>query len=306
MYYLFLLLSVVLLLLQFAVNKFYQKENGNEISVSLLYTCLAGFSASLFFLIINRFNVSVTGFSLLCAAGVSVLCLLYTLLGFYIFSIGSFSLYMMFLMLGGMILPFIYGTVFLNDYAELSVASLVARFTGVLLMTLALIIPTTGNSKTFHKKKGKLSILLYICVFLMNGFVSVISKLHQIEKVQAVVDNNSFVFWMNLFTGTASGIVLLAVCLKKRALPVLSDGFGNFICGFQRNGIFASVDCCGNGHPRIRSISVYYRRLGSFKCGMWENIVWRKADSSGIYWCVNCFFCYIFIFSVAFIKIRKR
>ena len=60
----------------------------------------------------------------------------------------------------------------------------------------------------------------------MNGFVSVISKLHQIEKVQAVVDNNSFVFWMNLFTGTASGIVLLAVCLKKRALPVLSDGFG--------------------------------------------------------------------------------
>lgn len=226
MYYLFLLLSVVLLSLQFAVNKFYQKENGKEISVSLLYTCLAGFSASLFFLIINRFNVSVTGFSLLCAAGVSVLCLLYTLLGFYIFSIGSFSLYMMFLMLGGMILPFIYGIVFLNDYVELSVASLVARFTGVLLMTLALIIPTTGNSKTFHKKKGKLSILLYICVFLMNGFVSVISKLHQIEKVQAVVDNNSFVFWMNLFTGTASGIVLLAVCLKKRALPVLSDGFG--------------------------------------------------------------------------------
>ena len=218
MYYLFLLLSVVLLSLQFAVNKFYQKENGNEISVSLLYTCLAGFSASLFFLIVNRFNVSVTGFSLLCAAGVSVLCLLYTLLGFYIFSIGSFSLYM--------ILPFIYGIVFLNDYVELSVASLVARFTGVLLMTLALIIPTTGNSKTFHKKKGKLSILLYICVFLMNGFVSVISKLHQIEKVQAVVDNNSFVFWMNLFTGMASGIVLLAVCLKKRALPVLSDGFG--------------------------------------------------------------------------------
>ena len=184
MYYFFLLLSVVLLSLQFAVNKFYQKENGNEISVSLLYTCLAGFSASLFFLIINRFNVSVTGFSLLCAAGVSVLCLLYTLLGFYIFSIGSFSLYMMFLMLGGMILPFIYGIVFLNDYAELSVASLAARFTGVLLMTLALIIPTTGNSKTFHKKKGKLSILLYICVFLMNGFVSVISKLHQIENAQ--------------------------------------------------------------------------------------------------------------------------
>ena len=61
----------------------------------------------------------------------------------------------------------------------------------------------------------------------MNGFVSVISKLHQIEKNRAVVSNNNFVFWTNLFTGIVSGIVLLIICLRKKSAPILAKDFGN-------------------------------------------------------------------------------
>ena len=180
MYYLLLLVAVIMLSLQFAVNKYYQNKNGNEISVSFLYTCLTGFTAALFFLVMNRFQVAFTPFSILCALGVSLLCLSYMLLGFRIFAIGNFSLYMMFLMLGGMILPFLYGIIFLGDADALNPLSFAARMVGILLMTVSLVVSNVRTGKNGNTEKHKSVIILYVCVFFLNGFVSVISKLHQI------------------------------------------------------------------------------------------------------------------------------
>lgn len=227
MYYLLLLVAVIMLSLQFAVNKYYQNKNGNEISVSFLYTCLTGFTAALFFLVMNRFQVAFTPFSILCALGVSLLCLSYTLLGLRIFAIGNFSLYMMFLMLGGMILPFLYGIIFLGDADALNPLSFAARMVGILLMTVSLVVSNVRTGKNGNTEKHKSVIILYVCVFFLNGFVSVISKLHQIEKNRAVVSNNNFVFWTNLFTGIVSGIVLLIICLRKKIAPILAKDFGN-------------------------------------------------------------------------------
>ena len=101
MYYLMILVAVLLLALQFSTNKFYQLRFGNAVTASLLFTALNGLTTALMFFCIGGFRLSVTPYSVLMAAIIAVLCCTYTLIGFKMFSLGSLSVYSMFLMLGG-------------------------------------------------------------------------------------------------------------------------------------------------------------------------------------------------------------
>lgn len=227
-YYLYLLCAVVLMALQFSVNKFYQSKNGSGIMTSLLYTTLSGFATGAIFFAINGFTLNVTPFSFVCAVGIASLCLGYSLLGFKIFSLGNFAVYTMFLMLGGMLLPFLYGLFFLGDAETLSPISLVCRIIGVLLLIVSMLFQLTEKKETEdkHDKKTRLLfIALCLLVFFMNGFVSILSKLHQIEGHYPTVDNNSFVFLTNTINGIFSGFALFILTLFHRGGPKLSPSF---------------------------------------------------------------------------------
>lgn len=225
-FYIMLLVAVVLMAAQFAENKFYQSKNGSGIRESLLYTALAGLFCALILFCLNGFRLEITGFSLLAAFGVASLCLAYNLLGFRIFSLGDYSVYMMFLMLGGMILPFVWGMIWLGDASELGTFSLVCRLSGVALLIFSLALPAIGS-----KKKGSgLFYTLCVTVFIANGFVSVISKLHQIETVRPTVDSWSFAILTNLISGLMSAAVLVCVCLKTKKKPELKGlGVGKLL-----------------------------------------------------------------------------
>lgn len=227
--YLYLLCAVVLMALQFSLNKFYQSKNGSGIMTSLLYTTLSGLATGVIFFIINGFTLNVTPFSFLCAVGISLLCLGYSLLGFKIFSLGNFSVFSMFLMLGGMLLPFLYGMFFLGDAEGASPLSLVMRIIGTVLLIASMVFPlidkTEGDGETRSKKTRLLFVLLCLLVFVMNGFVSIISKLHQIEAVYPITDNNSFVFLTNTLNGMFSALILFVLVLKNKTLPKLNASF---------------------------------------------------------------------------------
>ena len=66
---------------------------------------------------------------------------------------------------------------------------------------------------------------LCLLVFFMNGFVSILSKLHQIETGYPTVDNNSFVFLTNTINGLFSAAALFALTLAKREGPKLHAAF---------------------------------------------------------------------------------
>ena len=219
--YLILLISVLLMSGMFALNKLWQKSNGAGIKTSLLYTALTGLFVSVIFFSVGGGRVQITPFSLVCAAAVAGLCLGYNLIGFKVFSIGSYSVYMMFLMLGGMILPFVCGMIRLGDASELSMVSLICRLAGVALLIFSLAFPAVGPKK----KGGGLFYALCVIVFAANGFVSVISKLHQIETVRPTVGSCSFAILTNLISGLLSAAVLVCVCLKTGKKPELK-GFG--------------------------------------------------------------------------------
>lgn len=248
-YYLLLFLSTLLMSAQFAASKLYQSKNGSAIKTSLLFTTLSGLFNGAIFFCIGGFSISVTPFSLICAAGVAALCLGYNLIGFRIFELGSFSVYTMFLMLGGMLLPFLYGMIFLGDSAGLGLPALICRVTGVMLLTCSLALPCIGKLRA-KEQRSRLFIPLCILVFVMNGFVSIISKLHQIEPA-AAVDPIGFVFLSNTLNGLASGIILLILCVRSSSKPELAKDF-------QIRQLILLTACCGafNGSAYLLQLIV--------------------------------------------------
>ncbi len=178
--YLLLILADILLALYFAATKVYQKRAGTALYTGLLFNAALGFFRALLFFAVNGFKCPLTPFSVAIAAAMSVLCIAYTCLGFLIMERDDMTLYTVFLMTGGMAVPYIWGLIFLGEPFS------VLRTLGLLLIALAIVIMNTGS-----KRPDKKTVLLCLAVFFLNGFVSVISKEHQIAA--GAVSSSEFV-----------------------------------------------------------------------------------------------------------------
>ena len=206
-YYILLGIAAVLLAFQFAVEKKNQLSEGTDTVPSLRYNMLYGLFTAIFFFCINGFRAEFSLFSVIFALAFAVLCLIYTLIGFRIMKSGNLSLYTLFLMSGGMIVPYLFGVAFLNE--ELTVL----RVLGLMVMTAAITI--SGGIKT----EGAKSILpLCIIVFFLNGTVSILSKCHAIDTVHHAVDCRQFVMLTGLGRFLVSGIGLLFCKPTKQTL----------------------------------------------------------------------------------------
>ena len=133
----------------------------------------------------------------------SCFCMLYLIVGFKIMEKGNMSLYTLFLMAGGMVVPYIWGVLFLDEEFTL------LRTLGLIVITLSLVISNSGE-----KKPDKKQILLCIIVFLLNGLTSVSSKIHQINPVSLTVTSTYFTFIVMSVRAIISSIALLFVRKK--------------------------------------------------------------------------------------------
>ena len=89
---------------------------------ALLFFCAGGFS------------VSFSPVSALWAALFAVIMLPYYMIGIKVLSLGSLAIYSMFMMLGGMLVPFFYGIIFLEE--NISIAQIV----GTVLLTVFIVL----------------------------------------------------------------------------------------------------------------------------------------------------------------------
>ena len=166
-----------------AFQKKYQSKAGTSVKAILVYTIVSGaFSAALFF-VINGFAIRATWFSVAMAGAFSVVLTICAFIGFRIMEMSNVSIYTLFLLSGGMMVPYIYGVLFLNE--ELSFVKTV----GLLLIIGAIIIANLNKGK-FDSK------MLFLCisVFMLNGAASVISKVHEISFASKMVSSSDFVF----------------------------------------------------------------------------------------------------------------
>lgn len=191
-----LTLAAVLLALDFSIAKTYQKRAGTSLSAGFAFNALLGLFTALIFWIIGGFSFQITWFSTIMAVLLTVFCTGYTLIGFRILRAGSMALYSLFLMTGGMTLPYLWGLFFLDEpFSWLRTVGLCVLMGAVLLSNL----PKKGE-----KINAKL-IVMCLAIFVLNGFVSIVSKTHQIESSLPAVDANGFVILSGLGKFVISG-----------------------------------------------------------------------------------------------------
>jgi drug/metabolite transporter (DMT)-like permease len=195
MYYAMLIGASFLFGSQFMVTKAFEKNYGKTVRASLSFSLLYSLFAGVIFFIIKLVSsgtvFNLNSFSLCMAFGLSLVNILSSAIGIKTLALGDIAVYSLFLMLGGMIVPFFAGIVFLKE--SVSVCNLI----GVAIMIIALCLPVffgkqnknAGEAQTDGDTKKKTSVFFYVlCVFLfiLNGLSSTLSKFNSVREGSAL------------------------------------------------------------------------------------------------------------------------
>ena len=220
MYYGLILISVVIFSSCFAFNDVYRKVKGSSLKASLQFSLLSAIPGFLILLAINGFKIDFTPFTLIMAMIATLNSFAFTFCSFKALNSINLSLYSLFSMLGGMLLPFLQGIIF---YGE---ALTVAKTVCIVLIILALLFTIEKDNS---KRKG--GFIYYIGIFICNGMSGVLSKIFTsapFEKATAA----DYSILSTICTIVISALLLL-IFFRKQKLP-----------RFTPLSLFA---CVGNG-----------------------------------------------------------
>lgn len=201
--YIFVLLSVALLALGFIVQKIYQRGAKSSNETSVLFSIVSACCSIVILILLNGFSIGFTWYSAINACVRALFCLLYTVLGFQIMREGKVAFYMLFLMSGGMLVPAVWGWLFLNEAAH------PIRIIGVAVIVLSIVLSNSGESRPSSK-----TLLKCCAVFFLNGFVSTFATLHQINKEYPTVGTTEYAM-LGTLSSLFLSVALLAVLVAK-------------------------------------------------------------------------------------------
>jgi len=177
MMYALLIIADILFATQFLFNQQYRKLHGEGLDASMTFSLYGSAFAFLLMLILGGFQLNITWFSFLIAVIYAAVCLVSGYCGLKAFGVTNLSVYSIFSMLGGMLLPFVYGVLFAREPFTL------AKALCILLIGIAILFSFEKGGNT---KKGY---LFCMAVFVFNGSVGVLSKIHQSPEVFSVFEN---------------------------------------------------------------------------------------------------------------------
>lgn len=256
MMYPILILAAFLFAVQFLFNQQYRQLKGEGLDATMTFSLYTSAISFVILLALGGFRLHITWFSLLIALLYAAVCLLSSYAGLKAFGTANLSVYSIFMMLGGMLLPFAYGILFANE-----------AFTFAKALSILLICTAVGCS--FEKgAEGKHAYRFYAAIFVLNGLVGVLSKIH-LSVPALAVDSYSFMATIQL--------ALLAMCLlyclfARQGIPKQSkklylclsgyafcNGIGNLFCQIALTSLPASVQ-----YPIITGGVMVFSTLISF------------------------------------------
>lgn len=174
MYYSLLIFATILYSLSFYFNRNVEKQCEGGIDTAILFSTVV-WAEILFVLFIamgGKMQFSV--FSLICAFIHAAFLIAFSFLNLKAFAVTDLSKYSMFTMLGGMIVPFIFGILLFGEKIT------VGKVLCCILVSVALYIDSYGG------KISKKAIFYLIAVFIVNGSFGVISAIHQNSTMKHV------------------------------------------------------------------------------------------------------------------------
>ncbi len=198
MYYGLIFLSVLMFGGCFALNDVYRRQRGDNLKISLQFSCASSLAGLIVLLIINRFRFEYTAFTLVMALASSFIGIGITFCSFKALGSINLSLYSLFMMLGGMVLPFLQGIIF---FGEAITAAKIICFT---LICIALFL-------TVERDEKKSGVIYYIGIFIFNGLSGVASKIFTAAEFEK--------------TSAAGYSILISACTVVLSLLILAIFF---------------------------------------------------------------------------------
>ena len=233
-----LIIAATLFALQFLFNKTYKETQGKDLSSVWLFALLTNLVGFFLMLGLNGFSLQFSWFSLLIAAIAAANGILYTYFSFKALDVVNLSVYSIFAMLGGMILPFLQGIIFYGE--KMTVPKVICC--ALIIVSLAL----TAEKGKFGKK----AVLCYAAVFILNGMSGVLSKIHQSSPDLATSSEN----YMALKCAVTVAVCLVWILAKYRKLPEIRvkpftlaalfsvfNSVGNLLCLIALTKLDASI-----------------------------------------------------------------
>ncbi len=206
--YFLVILSTLLLAVEFSLQKLYQKQCGTGPRAGLIFNTVSGLVTAVIFFIISGFRIEANLYALALAGCMSLCLVSYTLLGFRVLKEGNMAFYTMFLMTGGMIVPYVFGLIFLDEPFS------ILRLLGLLVIVAAIVLSNLGSKRFIAK------ILLLCCViFFLNGGCSVSSKLCQTPNPYGVVSPMTFVCLTGVIRFVLCAVALLFTKKEPQEAP---------------------------------------------------------------------------------------
>lgn len=217
--YALVIAATLLFSLQFFFNQRFQQSYGTDLKASLVFSLYKSIVIIVLMFFIAGFKIQFTWFSLLMATIYAVSGILMSYYSLKAFSVANLSVFSIFSMLGGMILPFFLGILFYDE--PLTVFKLIC----CLLIVVAVLLNIRSG------KQNKKAFLYYFAVFFLNGMAGVISKIHQ-SSTYAHVDSTGFMIWSSIVTVLICGAWLL---IGYKKIPLVKGKGLLFVSGY---GIF--------------------------------------------------------------------
>ena len=200
MYYGLIILAVLMFGGTFAMQDINRKLRGNSLRISLETSLIGSIAGLTVLLLLNGIRLECTVFTFVIALLSAFNSVAFTFCSFKALSRINLSLFSVFSMLGGMVLPFLQGILFYNE--EITVAKIAC----LILVTLALTLTISTG-----KKKG--GTIYYLGIFVLNGLSGVLSKIFtssSLEKTNAA----GYSIWIAICTILVSFLMLLLVVRK--------------------------------------------------------------------------------------------
>lgn len=187
---------------EFALSKKYQADEGTALVAGLKFNAVNGLLTAVIFFGLNGFRLEFSLYSLMIAFAMSLCGMVYSIIGFRVLKSGGMALCSVFLMIGGMLLPYLFGILYLYEQLTLP------RIIGIVVILAAVIL----SNKASYKLKLS-TLLLCCCVFVLSGSVSILSKCHQVATAYPSVGSTAFVMYSGIGKFLFSSLALL-LCKK--------------------------------------------------------------------------------------------
>ena len=208
-YYLFVFLAVFCFTLQFIFTRLYSRTVRESAVSALCMLFTVGVVGAILAFLGCGGRPAFSGVSLLMAAVFALVMIPYHTLGIKALALGSLSVYSTFMMLGGMLLPFLYGILLLEE------AVTVGKLLGCLLLSASILLQGLATGRREEGRRGGIAFfLICLAIFAVNGMTGVISQTHALSE--GAVDEWSFTFYASLLTAALALLLLGGVLLTKK------------------------------------------------------------------------------------------